>query len=190
MPARGNRLRTGRGRVRMRRRLLHGVPIMNRENLELLRQLLTGQRVLSLAVVVDKAPVAGLLPFLAAPDFTSLLVHTSRMARHAAGLEGEPARWSAVIHLPDSPERDPLQVPRVVMYGRSHSVPTGGKAHEEARRLWVERFPTAAMTVSLADFAFHRLDIESGRLIGGFAGALNLSMETLTEAAALVPTPA
>ena len=41
--------------------------------------------------------------------------------------------------------------------------------------------------MGLADFTFHRLDIESGRLIGGFAGALNLSMETLKQAAELTP---
>jgi putative heme iron utilization protein len=159
---------------------------MNRDNLDLLRQLLAEQRVLSLAVLVKGAPVAGLLPFLAAPDFASLLVHTSKMARHAAGLE-DGARWSAVVHLPDAPERDPLQVPRVVLYGQAHPVAAGGKAHEEARRIWVARFPTAEMTVGLADFTFHRLDIESGRLIGGFAGALNLSMETLKQAAELTP---
>jgi len=159
---------------------------MNEQNLNLLRRLLGEQRVLSLAVLANGVPVAGLLPFLAAPDFASLLIHTSRLSRHAGGLE-DGARWSALVHEPDRPELDPLQIPRVVLYGRSQLVPPGGRAHEEAGRLWVAHFPTAEMTVGLADFSFHRLDVESGRLIGGFAGALNLSLETLKQASELAP---
>ena len=39
---------------------------------------------------------------------------------------------------------------------------------------WVEAFPSAAMTVGLGDFLFHRLRVEGGRLISGFARAAAL----------------
>ena len=47
-----------------------------------LRDLLTGQRLLALGVIVDGEPVVGLLPFVAAPDFAALYVQASRLAPH------------------------------------------------------------------------------------------------------------
>ncbi len=64
---------------------------MNQEDTTLLRDLLLGQRVLSLGVLVDGAPYVGLLPFALAKDRRALLVHASSLARHTRGLvEGAP----------------------------------------------------------------------------------------------------
>ena len=54
--------------------------------LEALRRLLIDSRVLALSVRVGDEPTIGLLPFLAASDLQSLLVHVSRLARHTKGL--------------------------------------------------------------------------------------------------------
>ena len=59
---------------------------MEPNDLTLLRRLLTGEKLLTLAVVVDGAPIAGVLPFRAEADLASLLVHTSTLARHSRGL--------------------------------------------------------------------------------------------------------
>jgi len=84
---------------------------MDDQDLALLRNLLREQRLLSLAVMVEGEPVAGLVPFLASPDLGALVVHVSALARHSQGL-GEGAAWSGVVHVPDSDAVDPLQVPR------------------------------------------------------------------------------
>ena len=125
---------------------------MDDADLELLRDLLRGQRLLALAVVVEGRPVAGLVPFLAAPDLTSLVVHVSALAPHAAGL-GEGAPWSGVIHVPDAAGVDPLQVPRAVLGGSSRRIddPDVVRAIGQA---WVARFPGAEATIGLGDFAF------------------------------------
>ena len=59
---------------------------MLKSTIEALRELLDGQRVLSLAVLVDGAPCAGLLPFAALPERNGVLIHASRLARHSRGL--------------------------------------------------------------------------------------------------------
>lgn len=155
---------------------------MEPNDLTLLRGLLTGEKLLTLAVVVDGAPIAGVLPFRAEADLASLLVHTSTLARHSRGLTpGAP--FSAAIHLPLAPGVDALQSQRVVLEGTVEAVEAAELAAISAA--WVESFPSAAMTVGLGDFAFHRLRLEGGRLISGFARAFGLSPRSFAEAAAL-----
>lgn len=156
---------------------------MDDSDLLLLRDLLRTQRLLSLAVVVEGEPVAGLVPFLASPDLGALAIHVSALARHTAGL-GEDARWSGVVHVPDTGALDPLQVPRAVLQGRSRQI-----ENEDVLRAigkaWVARFPGAEATVGLGDFRFFSLDLEGGRLIGGFGQARNLSADHFAQAAAI-----
>lgn len=148
----------------------------------LLKSLLTERRVLSLGVLVDGAPVVGLLPFAARPDLTALLVHASGLARHSKGLfSGAP--FAALIHAEDDPDSDPLQVPRVSLEGEVHTLAPGTAAHDSARALYLARFPSSEPTFALGDFALHELRIRRGRLVGGFARALNLSEDSLRQAA-------
>ena len=153
------------------------------DDLRSLSYLLRRQRLLSLGVVVDDMPVVGLLPFLAAPTFAALVVHASRLAAHAAGL-GDEKPWSGVIAEPDAAERDPLQTKRVLLHGRSRAI-EDPQVLARIRSVWRDRFKSASMTLDLADFTFFSLDIEGGRLVAGFARALNLSSEHLAQAAAV-----
>ena len=156
---------------------------MDQSDLKLLRDLLTAEKLVTLAVVIDGAPVAGVLPFLAEPGLATLLVHTSKLARHSRGLTpGAP--FSAAIHLPLAPVLDALQSQRVVLEGHVETVLLGEQAAITAA--WVQAFPSAAMTVGLGDFTFHRLRLEGGRLISGFARAFGLSPQSFADAAALV----
>lgn len=157
---------------------------MKPEDLRLLRDLLVGQRVLALGVVVEGEPVVGLLPFVVAPDFAALVVHASRLARHSQGLRPG-AGFGAVVHTPDAPGADPLQLPRVTLEGRVASPAAGEAGMEAITSVYLAKFPGAAVTVGLGDFAFHRLEIESGRLVAGFGRALNLSRSTLRDLASL-----
>ena len=156
---------------------------MESTDLKLLRDLLTGEKLVTLAVVIDGAPVAGVLPFLAEPGLATLLVHTSKLARHSRGLTpGAP--FSAAIHLPLAPGLDALQSQRVVLEGHVETVLLGEQAAITAA--WVQAFPSAAMTVGLGDFTFHRLRLEGGRLISGFARAFGLAPQSFADASALV----
>ena len=154
---------------------------MGPDDLRALSELLRRQRLLSLAVVVDGLPVVGLLPFVAAPTFAALVVHASRLASHTAGL-GDDRPWSGAVAEPDAVERDPLQTRRVLLHGRSRAI-DDPQVLAKIRSVWRDRYPSAAMTLDLSDFTFFSLDIEGGRLVAGFARALNLSAEHLARAA-------
>ena len=147
-----------------------------------LEGLLTGQRLLALAVVVDGEPVAGLVPFVVATDFSGLYIQASRLARHTRGLDSG-GRWSGVVHEPDSQAQDPLQVARLVFEGDVTQLDGESPEFKPAALAFLKRFPAAAMTLQLADFALYRLGLESGRLILGFGQAYNLSRSHFTELA-------
>lgn len=147
---------------------------MTPEERSRLKGLLTGQRLLALGVVVDGRPVVGVVPYAPAPDGSALVVQASRLAPHARGLVAG-GRWSGAVHEPESPESDPLQVPRLVLQGAVEPLAGGDPRFEADARVFLARFPAAAMTLSLPDFSLYRLTLEEGRLILGFGRALNLS---------------
>lgn len=147
---------------------------MTPEDRSKLEQLLVGQRLIALGLVVEGEPVVGLLPYAVAEDRCALYVQASRLARHSQGLK-EGARWSGAIHEPDSPETDPLQVARLALEGSVTHLAPGSPELAAAAARFVSRFPAAAMTLSLPDFTLHRLTLGGGRMILGFGRAINLS---------------
>ncbi len=155
---------------------------MRDEDAVLLRDLLTRTRVLSLAVVADGEPVIGLLPFAAEPRFEAVLVHTSRLAGHARGLlPGAP--FAALVHADPAAAPGPLQVPRLTLEGRVETLERGGNAWTAARDRYLEVLPSAEVTFGLGDFKLHRLVVNHGRLVVGFARTINLRPENLRRVA-------
>ncbi len=147
---------------------------MGSEDRALLKSLLVDERLLALGVLAGGEPESGLLPFAVADDFSALYVQASQLARHARGLTAG-ARFSGVVHRPDRPDADPLQIPRVILEGVVDPLESGRGEREAAVRAFVRRFPSAAMTLALPDFSLYRLEIESGRLVAGFGRASSLS---------------
>jgi hypothetical protein len=153
---------------------------MGPEDRALLKSLLVDERLLTLGLVTDGEPVVGLLPFAVAEDYSALYIQASQLARHGQGLTAG-ARFGAVVHRPDRPEEDPLQVPRVILEGVVDPLAGDHPEREAATRAFVRRFPKAAMTLALADFSLYRLDIQGGRLVAGFGSALSLSSGDLRD---------
>jgi hypothetical protein len=139
-----------------------------------LGRLLLGQRLLALGVVVEGAPVVGLLPYAVAKDHRALYVQASSLARHTRGLVAG-APWSGLIHEPDGPTTDPLRVPRLQLEGVVELLSGQHPEFEGATRSFLARFPQAAATLQLSDFALYRLELHGGRMVLGFGQALNLS---------------
>jgi hypothetical protein len=156
---------------------------MRPEELGLLKELLTENRVLSLGVLVDGKPHVGLLPFVTAADFGSALVHASQLARHSRGLQpGSP--HSILIHARDDGDHDALQVPRITISGTVQLVAQADPDYEESRQAYIERFPSSEQTFFLGDFNLYRLHFEWGRLVSGFARAVTLSPDSFRQLSA------
>jgi heme iron utilization protein len=155
---------------------------MNDADRTLLHDLFTNQRVLALAVVIDGKPAIGLLPFAIRQDFSAVLVHASSMARHTQGMQAR-APFSALIHAADLPGAEPLQLPRVSIEGEVHVFERNSPAYFAGREIFLKRFPEAEVTFKLGDFNLYELRFRSARLVGGFARASNVPLDTLRQLA-------
>ena len=155
---------------------------MQERDAALLRELLTGRRVLALALVADGEPVLGMVPFAAEPDLSAVLVHVSRLAPHGRVL-APGAPFAVLIQGPDAPELNPGEIPRVRLSGRAEHVPKDSAGYPAARAAYLDRFQDSAATFTLGDFDLYRLPFESGRLVAGFARTVDLHPNTLRRAA-------
>ena len=145
-----------------------------------LRALFDEQRVLSLALTLppEGAPYAGLLPFVAAPGRTGLLVRASKLARHSRGLT-EGAQVCVLIHEKDDETKDPLQLKRVMLECVVQPLARDTAEWIAARDLDLERFPSAAISIGLTDFSMYRLALQSGMYVAGFGRAIALPPEDI-----------
>ena len=157
---------------------------MTPEDANLLRSLLTDRSVLSLGVLIDGDPYVGLVPFAARNDFSSLIIHASRLARHTRGL-AEGAPFGVMIHALEAPGEDPLQLPRLSLQGKVRIVTPDSAEYEDCKQAYVQKFPQSEMTFSLGDFQLYELQLKAGRLVAGFARTLNVNTEHFRDLAGL-----
>ena len=157
---------------------------MDRDVLTAMATLLREVRVLSLAVLVEDAPEAALLPFAASDDWSAVYVQASGLARHARGLQNG-VRVGVLVHAGDAPDADPMQLARLSVQATVTVLDKGSDAFTSASGRFVERFPQAEMTLGLGDFNLYRLTLGRGRYVEGFARAFNVGPDTFRELASL-----
>ena len=153
---------------------------MDRDVLVGLRDLLSSSRVLSLAVLVEGEAEAALLPFVPRDDFAAVFVQASGLARHSRGLMAD-TRVGLLVHAPDAPDADPMQLPRLTVQAVVRVLPKETAEFSAAADRFAARFPTARMTLALADFSLYELTLGRGRYVEGFARAFNVGPQTFAE---------
>ena len=153
---------------------------MERDVLVGLRNLLSSSRVLSMAVLVDGEAEAALLPFVASDDFTAVYVQASGLARHSRGLVAG-ARVGVLVHAPDTPAADPMQLPRLTVQAVVNHLDRDTAGFTSAAERFAGRFPAARTTLALGDFNLYALTLGRGRYVEGFARAFNVGPQTFEE---------
>ena len=157
---------------------------MDRDVLIAIRDLLSSTRVLSLAVLVDGEVEAALLPFALSPGLGAMYVQASALARHSRGLMPG-ARVGVLVHAPDGPDRDAMQLPRLMVEATVRVLERDTDEFATAAARFIDRFPGAKMTLNLGDFTLYELALGRGRYVEGFARAFNVGAETFKEIAGL-----
>jgi len=109
------------------------------------------------------------------------LVGGGRMGRsHMAALvAGGDVRVVSVAE-PDA-ATPPQALPRVTLQVAARVLPREGDEYAAAKSLYLARFPDAAVTFELADFAIVVLQPESARLVAGFGRAFALVGDKLEQ---------
>ena len=157
---------------------------MDHDVLVAIRDLMSSTRVLALAVMVDGEPEAALLPFAGRADFGAVYVQASGLARHSRGLTPG-ARVGILIHAADTPDADPMQLPRLTVQADVRVLEKETDELATAAARFIGRFPGAEVTLNLGDFNLYELTLGRGRYVEGFARAFNVRSHTFAEIARL-----
>lgn len=119
-------------------------------------------------------PFVSLAPVAPEPGGRGFFLHVSGLARHTRDLRADP-RVSLLFVAPLDAGQDPLALPRLTLQGRAEELPADSPEGRSATETYLARFPQAAQTLGLGDFAFFWIRPDSGRLVGGFGRAFTLS---------------
>jgi hypothetical protein len=145
---------------------------------------MSSTRVLAMAVIVDDEPEAALLPFAVRADFGAIYVQASGLARHSRGLTPG-ARVGLLVHASDTPNADPMQLPRLTVQADVRVLEKETDELATAAARFIGRFPGAEVTLNLGDFNLYELTLGRGRYVEGFARAFNVGPQTFQEVAGI-----
>ncbi|MBM4010966.1 MAG: hypothetical protein FJ286_06240 [Planctomycetes bacterium] len=150
---------------------------------DLLRALLAGRAVGSLATLHDGRPFASMVPFAVttAGGRLRLVVHVSGLAAHTRDMRSVP-EVCLMVMAPEMDDVPPQALPRVSISGRAVFVPGDHEEHGMLKAAYLGKFPEAADLFQLGDFTIVTIEPESARFVAGFARAMTLTAETLAAA--------
>ena len=150
---------------------------------ELLRELLLGRGVAALATLHDGRPFASMVPFAAtaAGSRLRLVVHVSGLAAHTRDMRSSPD-VCLLITAPESEAVPPQALPRVSISGRAEFIVKEHPEHAILAAAYLGKFPEAADLFQFADFSIVAIEPASARFVAGFARAMTLSAEALSNA--------
>lgn len=147
-----------------------------------LAQLLRGQRWACLGTQDKERPYVSWVAFVAEADFSGLVLHLSRLAKHTRNLEAEPLVSLAMSETDDG-RRDPQTLARLTLQGRVEVVEQSDERYGELKGLYLAHLPDAEMMFQFSDFSLYRFVPESGRYVEGFASSHAINVEKLRTAA-------
>jgi putative heme iron utilization protein len=151
---------------------------MDLESERKLINLLGTQRTAALATTHSGEPNNSMVLFAPYPDFSALIIHTSRLSQHTRDMLADP-RVSLLIAQSDLGEQDPQTLARIAIQGEAQPIPTSDPDYARAARIYLDKFPLAQPLFSLADFTLFRILPLRARYVAGFARAFNLTPASL-----------
>lgn len=156
---------------------------MDSQTLRLLGDLIRGRAVAALATLHDGRPFASLVPYAVHVDAgrLRLVTHVSRLSAHTRDMLASP-EVCLLITAPEDSAAPPQALPRVSLPARATFVDRADPDHDPLARAYLHRFPQAAEWFDLGDFSIVALEPTGGRLVAGFARAMNVSVADLTAA--------
>jgi putative heme iron utilization protein len=158
-----------------------GSPHVDIVSQEKLARLIGERRIGALGTLRDGAPFVSMIAFAPAVDFSVFYILASQMAYHTQDFLKDP-RCSLLITETDSGTADPQMLGRLTVRGKVESIGETEAEYENARELYVERFPNAARTLQLGDFALYRIRPDGGRFVAGFGQTFNCTIEDFKRA--------
>lgn len=157
---------------------------MNPADLAAVATLIREQRLAALGTLHDGAPFVSMVAYAAEPDFSSFILHLSRLAPHVQNLLAD-SRASLLICEPDRGQPDIQTLARLTITGVIAPLPSFTREYESARAYYLARLPAATPLFGFPDFSLYSFVPHGARYVGGFARAFTLTGEGLRATAAI-----
>jgi len=151
---------------------------MNADDAQALRDLLRTRPVGALGTLHQGDPAVSMVPFVLPAGETRLFIHVSALAPHTRDMQAH-ARVSLLVMAEPGPGVPPQALPRVALAADAHFLARDDAEHAAARAAYLARFPDAATTFELGDFALVALQPVAARLVAGFGRAQALVGDAL-----------
>lgn len=155
---------------------------MNSDSQETLAHLIRTQRIAAFGTLRDGGPLVSMILYAVSPDFAQFYIHASRLALHTQDILKDP-RVSLMIAETDTGEKDPQTLARVSIRGEAVAVPPTAADYEEAKAIYLAKFPEAAFNFTLGDFSIYKIVPRTARYVAGFGKIFNLTVEDFKQAA-------
>lgn len=148
----------------------------------LLRDLIQGQRVASLACVDDQAnPWVSMVPFAFEATLSCLVIHVSALANHTGFMLARPDVGLMVCE-PEASAQSVHALQRLSLQGRADRLQAQSPAWQVCRDAYLARFEEARQMTELGDFSFFSITPLSARHIAGFGAARSVDAQELRQA--------
>lgn len=153
---------------------------MNPDDASLLRALLATRPVGALGTLHQGEPAVSMVPFVLPAGATAPVIHVSALAPHTRDMQAHP-RVSLLVMAEPGAGVSPQALPRVALAADASFLARDTAEHATARAAYLARFPDAATTFELGDFALVALRPRSARLVAGFGRAHALVGDALDD---------
>jgi putative heme iron utilization protein len=159
--------------------------MLDPDSARLLRSLVHGRAVGSLATLHEGRPFASMIPFAAWRDAgrLRLITHVSRLSAHTRDMLDSP-EVCLMITAAESAAIPPQAIPRASIPAVAEFIAPEHGDYAACKRAYLGKFPFATEWFALADFSIVAFTPQSVRFIAGFARALNVSLAQLRDAVA------
>jgi hypothetical protein len=152
--------------------------------LQTLARLIRTQRIAAFGTLRDGGPLVSMILYAASKDFTAFYIHASRLALHTQDILKD-SRVSLMIAETDTGEKDPQTLARVSIRGEAVAIPPTDADYDEAKAVYLAKFPEAAFNFTLGDFSIYKIVPRTARYVAGFSKIFNLTVEDFKQAAAI-----
>jgi heme iron utilization protein len=151
------------------------------DQIQSLRTLITTQPLAALGTVQGGEPFVSMAPFAIEPKSSKLIIHVSTLAAHTKHML-ENSRISLMVMAAPSPDVSAQATPRVTIQGVAAQLDKASAEYEEAKAVYVERFPQSLDLFGFADFSLFAIKPMSARFVAGFAQAMTLTKAEFEQA--------
>ena len=146
---------------------------MNDELTFVLRELVHGRKIAALGTLHQGAPFVSMVPYAVAKN-SNFILHVSRLAAHTQDMLVNPD-VSLLIAESETSQKMAQELARVTVQGQAQKLDGDSQKHNEARDVYLARFPDAASLFEFSDFNIFIVKPISVRLIAGFGRAVTIT---------------